>query len=179
MPCGRSPPQASHRWRPGGFDRFPGLLCLGVTCSLGANASACANHNNYKRKTDIGASAAEGDQTARGFRRRRPQQTEDDQKSTTGAPVVKPRLSPESRGFGSPSTSGYGDLFYRVLYRCCAMVFISHTLFPILFSYYQTTPGFFNRKIEIFKRNGTHWMAGSRNIRAPSEMGRGLPCRRS
>jgi hypothetical protein len=25
----RSPPQASHRWRPGGFDRFPGLLLRG------------------------------------------------------------------------------------------------------------------------------------------------------
>lgn len=34
--CGRSPPQASHRWRPGGFDRFPGLLCLGVATQLRA-----------------------------------------------------------------------------------------------------------------------------------------------
>lgn len=34
MACGRSPPQASHRWRPGGFDRFPGLLCVGVGLEL-------------------------------------------------------------------------------------------------------------------------------------------------
>jgi hypothetical protein len=33
------------------------------------------------------------------------QEAKDDHQSPTGPPVVKPRLSPELRGFGSPSTA--------------------------------------------------------------------------
>jgi hypothetical protein len=41
--CGGSPPQASHRWRPGGFDRFPGLLCLGVGLKLKRESFSAAD----------------------------------------------------------------------------------------------------------------------------------------
>ena len=82
---------------------FPGLHCLGVANSINANASARCDHNNHMRKTDIGASAADGGRL-RVLRRRRRQQTEDDYESTTGPPVVKPRLSPETRGIRTPST---------------------------------------------------------------------------
>jgi hypothetical protein len=103
--AGRSPPQASLRWRPGGFDRFPGLLCLGVASSISANASTRCDHNNHKRENRYRSFYRRWRQTALQLRRRRRQQTEDDYESTTEPLVVKPRLSPESRGFRTPSTT--------------------------------------------------------------------------
>lgn len=66
--CGGSPPQASHRWRPGGFDRFPGLLCLGVLSSLSANAPARRGHRNQGRNTALQSFCRQERQTTCGLR---------------------------------------------------------------------------------------------------------------
>src|SRR5271167_3652327 len=50
MTCGRSPPQASHRWRPGGFERFPGLFCLGVGQQLRAEHRSALRRDNHQQE---------------------------------------------------------------------------------------------------------------------------------
>src|SRR5260370_35031118 len=67
------------------------------------------NREIREKKTGCRSFCRRWRQTALRLRRRRRQQTEDDHKSTTEASVVKPRLSPESRGFRSPSTMGMHD----------------------------------------------------------------------
>ena len=52
-------PQASHRWRPGGFERFPGLLCLGVGQQLRAKRRNASQSRQSRAITDAGASAAD------------------------------------------------------------------------------------------------------------------------
>jgi hypothetical protein len=53
---------------------------------------------------DAGASAADGGRLRFDYVVDDLNKPKNNKISTTGTPVVKPRLSPESRGFGSPST---------------------------------------------------------------------------
>src|SRR5271170_3823483 len=105
MTCGRSPPQASHRWRPGGFERFPGLLCLGVPLSLREWFSAWHGREIPHQKTWDRSVCRRWRQAAPRLRLKRRQKTKENLKSPTRPPAVKPRVSPESRAFQSPSTA--------------------------------------------------------------------------
>ena len=105
MTCGRSPPQASHRWRPGGFERFPGLLCLGVPLSLREWFSAWHGREIPHQKTWDRSVCRRWRQAAPRLRLKRRQKTKENLKSPTRPPAVKPRVSPESRAFQSPSTT--------------------------------------------------------------------------
>ena len=102
--CGRSPPQASHRWRPGGFDRFPGLLCFGVGLKLRAESRSALRTRQSRARFDTGASAADRGRLRFDYVRNDVRKPKRESKFGYRAPVVKPRLSPESRGFESPST---------------------------------------------------------------------------
>jgi hypothetical protein len=83
---------------------FPGLRCFGVACSLSGNGSARLEREIQQKNTEIGASAADGGRLRLVYAVDERQEAKDDHQSPTGPPVVKPRLSPELRGFGSPST---------------------------------------------------------------------------
>lgn len=83
---------------------FPGLRCFDVACSLSANGSARHDREIREKKMDAGASAADGGRLRFDYVVDDLNKPKNNKISTTGTPVVKPRLSPESRGFGSPST---------------------------------------------------------------------------
>jgi hypothetical protein len=97
-----------HRHRtaggPGVFDRVPGPSLLGRGLKLKWECLSAAGPQNPRKENGCRSFRRRWRQTALRLRRRRRQQTEDDQKPITAEPVVKPRLSPESRGFRSPST---------------------------------------------------------------------------
>jgi hypothetical protein len=109
MTCGRSPPQASHRWRPGGFDRVPGPSLLGRGRKLKRNPFCALRTRNPGTENGCRSFCRRWRQTAL-----RSDVVDDVNKpkmtpKCDPAPVVKPRLSPESRGFGSPSTLANTD----------------------------------------------------------------------
>jgi hypothetical protein len=83
---------------------FPGLRCFGVAGSLSGNGSAPYKREIQQKKTQDRSFCRRWRQTAPGLRGRRRQHTEHEPKSITGVPATKPRLSPESGGFRSPST---------------------------------------------------------------------------
>jgi hypothetical protein len=85
---------------------FPGLHCFGVACSLSGNGSARHDREIQQKKTKDRSFCRRWRQTALALCGRRRQKTEGEPKSITGAPATKPRLSPESGGFRSPSTLG-------------------------------------------------------------------------
>src|SRR5271170_4744980 len=83
---------------------FPGLLCLSVAASLSGEWFCAAEARNPKPRNSGTQLLPPMAADCASIRRRRHQQIKDHHQSMTGAVVVKPRLSPELRGFRSPST---------------------------------------------------------------------------
>jgi len=83
---------------------FPGLRCFGVACSLSGNGSERHKREIQQKKTKDRSFCRRWRQTAPGLRDRRRQNTEHEPQIDYRVPATKPRLSPESGGFRSPST---------------------------------------------------------------------------